>query len=168
MNITDKVGNTLNVGDDVWFSFYKGQGTIHKGKIMKITSRNVIVHWYCTQRINGELVEAPSSFTKRMVSAHAANLYLLKVTDNHRKLLGEPWFLSQVKWGQLEYQMEVIGDVQYILHDAYKNSDNQEDIKLMNERIRSLQAVNDLLRAIFRYGVKNLGIPIKPDNEVGL
>lgn len=42
-NIYDIEGNKLDIEDDVVFSLYKGNGSLYKGKIIKITKRLIVI-----------------------------------------------------------------------------------------------------------------------------
>lgn len=76
----DFAGKPLQVGDEVVFSYYRGDGTLLKGKIEKVTEKQVIIQPYWRSRAaDGSIYYRTDVPYKRKVSKHLSELYLLKL-----------------------------------------------------------------------------------------
>jgi hypothetical protein len=74
--VNDFNGNPLCVGDDVIFTYYMGNGMLHKGKILNITQKTIIVQGYF-RRFDGTFV--PYEVGRRRIEINGSKNYLIKI-----------------------------------------------------------------------------------------
>ena len=70
----DLMHNSLDIGDNVIFSYYEGSGMLYTGEIIDITERKVIVVPY-------SIYDGQKQFdlSRRFIDRELAHCYLLKI-----------------------------------------------------------------------------------------
>ena len=78
-NLVDLMGQPIDIGDDVVFSYYKGSGMLYVGKIFSIGKTKIIVKSYFYDSVTHKRLY---DIGRRMIPIDSCKHYLLKINKN--------------------------------------------------------------------------------------